>query len=129
MRSRICQSHFNGHLGFTDGNAYPRPRQFCAGVPMLARLMLARCKKIENPFPHLRRVLFSGTQLDAALAKEFADKFSAEVVTGYGMTEAVPVTMALDMAQVPEGSVGSVARELQLRISSRRRATQSFPPK
>lgn len=86
-------------------------------------------KKIENPFPHLRRVLFAGTPLDAALAREFVDKFSAEVMTGYGMTEAVPVTMALDMAQVPEGSVGSVARELQLRISSRRRATQSFPPK
>lgn len=89
---------------------------FIAGVPMLAGMMLRAVSDIENPLPDLRRVLFAGTKLDHKIAKAFGAKFDTEVMTGYAMTEAVPISMALDMSKTNDGSVGTICRDIQLQI-------------
>ena len=89
---------------------------FIAGVPMIGSLLLRAAQEIENPLPRLRRVLMAGTRLEPTLGRAFADKFNAEVMTGYAMTESVPISMALDLTNLPENSVGTIARDIELRI-------------
>lgn len=89
---------------------------FFAGVPRLAQMMLYAPQAAELQLPALRRVLFAGTALKPELGAAFAKRFDCEVITGYGMTEGVPLSFVADLSQAPPKSVGRPPRETHLRI-------------
>ena len=89
---------------------------FMAGVPMVGGMMLKATGDTKNPLPDLKRVLLAGTKLDPNMANAIARRFDCEVMTGYAMTEAVPLAMMLDTAQLGGGNVGSVAKGVEMRI-------------
>ncbi len=89
---------------------------FMTGVPLLGQLVLGGARQAGTDLPDLRRVLPAGTKLDPALADAMAGTFGCEVMTGYAMTEAVPIAIALDHRETPPGLVGQIAPGLDLQI-------------
>ncbi|PRY21394.1 long-chain acyl-CoA synthetase [Aliiruegeria haliotis] len=89
---------------------------FLAGIPMIGRMLLGAVGKSDHRPQSLRRVLLAGTKLDPALADTFAATFGCEVMTGYAMTEAVPLAMALDRTAFRGGYVGQIAQGIEARI-------------
>lgn len=84
---------------------------FFAGVPVLAYKLLYSPQSAGRALPSLRKVMLSGTTLPPELVEQFQKRFGVEVITGYGMTEAVPITFlpAEEMKGAPPGSVGRPA--------------------
>jgi long-chain acyl-CoA synthetase len=60
--------------------------------------------------------MISGAPLTHEAMKRFGQRFQLEAFTGYGMTEAIPITIAGDIQQVPRGSVGRPVWGTRLRI-------------
>lgn len=99
---------------------------FFAGVPSLAQMMLQTPQAAGADLSALRRVLLAGTALPAELATAFSQRFHAEVITGYGSTEGVPLAFVADLSQAPVGSVGRPTRATRLRIVDE--MGQDLPP-
>jgi len=91
---------------------------FFAGVPTLAQFLLTAPMVSSFDLGALRRVMFGGAPMTAAEMQAFADRFEVEVITGYGMTEGVPVSYfsAAMMAEAPEGSVGRLSDGTSVQI-------------
>ena len=89
---------------------------FLAGVPIIGAMLLREVGDQADPLPSLKRVLLAGTKLDLDLANRFAATFGCEVMTGYAMTEAVPLCMLLETDDLRDGYVGAAARDIELRV-------------
>ena len=80
---------------------------FFAGVPVLGQLLLKAAMDSHFDFSSLKKVMFGGSAMPSGLAGEIEKRLSLDVITGYGMTEAVPLTfVTAAMDDVPENSVG-----------------------
>ena len=66
----------------------------------------------------LRKVMISGAPLPGEIARQFNERFNVEMVTGYGMTEGVPITFlnAGMYHHAPQGSVGKPALGTMVRV-------------
>jgi long-chain acyl-CoA synthetase len=91
---------------------------FFAGVPTLAHLMLHSPAVKAFDLTSLRAVMFSGAPLHPQVAAQFAQTFGVRLITGYGMTEGVPMTyLTADMfAAAPSGAVGLPAFGTGIRV-------------
>jgi len=91
---------------------------FFAGVPTLAHLMLHSPAVKGFDLSSLRAVMFGGAPLHSQVATQFAQTFGVRLITGYGMTEGVPmVYLTADMfAAAPTGAVGQPAFGTEIRI-------------
>jgi long-chain acyl-CoA synthetase len=91
---------------------------FFAGVPTLVYFMLNAPMVGDFDLTSLRRVMIGGDALPPQAMKALAAKFELEVITGYGLTEGVPLTYlsAAMMESSPEGSIGVPASGTQVRI-------------
>ncbi len=91
---------------------------FFAGVPTLAHLMLHSPAVKAFDLTSLRAVMFGGAPLHPLVATQFAQTFGVRLITGYGMTEGVPmVFLTADMfAAAPSGAVGRPAFGTEIRV-------------
>jgi long-chain acyl-CoA synthetase len=91
---------------------------FFAGVPTLAQFLMTAPMVGSFDLSSLRRVMFGGAPMTATEMRAFADRFDVEVITGYGMTEGVPVSYftADMMADAPSESVGRITEGTEVRI-------------
>lgn len=91
---------------------------FFAGVPTLVHFMLNSPLVDEHNLRSLRHVMIGGAPLHPGMAKRFVERFQVEMITGYGLTEGVPVTfLNSDMyKRAPEGSIGLPAFGTTVRI-------------
>ncbi|MFC1852089.1 class I adenylate-forming enzyme family protein, partial [candidate division CSSED10-310 bacterium] len=91
---------------------------FFAGVPTLAHFMLNSPIVGNYNLSSLRKIMLSGAPLHPEIAQKLKQRFKVEIVTGYGMTEGVPVCFLTGEAydRAPEGSVGLPAFGTSLRI-------------
>jgi len=91
---------------------------FFAGVPTLAHLMLHSPAVKAFDLTSLRAVMFGGAPLHPQVATQFAQTFGVRLITGYGMTEGVPmVFLTADMfAAAPSGAVGRPAFGTEIRV-------------
>jgi len=91
---------------------------FFAGVPTLAQFLMTAPMVGSFDLSSLRRVMFGGAPMTTAEMQAFADRFDVEVITGYGMTEGVPVSYfsADMMAEAPRDSVGRITQGTEVRI-------------
>lgn len=90
---------------------------FLAGVPTLGYYMLHSPLTDQYDLSSLRLVMFSGAPLSPELAEQFRQRFGVDLITGYGLTEAVPVTfVTADMKDVPPASVGTPVWGTSVRI-------------
>jgi long-chain acyl-CoA synthetase len=81
---------------------------FFAGVPALAQHLLRTPLVRGRGLGTVRLVMLGGSALEPELLRAFRERFGVQVVTGFGMTEAVPVTFltAEMIDRAPAGSVG-----------------------
>jgi long-chain acyl-CoA synthetase len=81
---------------------------FFAGVPALAQHLLRTPLLRGRGLASVRLVMLGGSALDPELLRAFQGRFGVQVVTGFGMTEAVPLTFltAEIIDRAPSGSVG-----------------------
>ena len=81
---------------------------FFAGVPTLGHYLLNASGLDRCDLSSLRVVMLSGAAVPPDLIRSVRARFQVDVITGYGMTEAVPITFvtAVEMARAPIGSVG-----------------------
>ncbi|MFZ1241900.1 MAG: AMP-binding protein [Anaerolineae bacterium] len=91
---------------------------YFAGVPMLANLLLHSPQVAAFDLSSLRKVMFGGATISSEVMAQFKARFQVEVITGYGMTEAVPLIFANAalMRSAPPGSVGKPVWGTSLRI-------------
>ena len=91
---------------------------FFAGVPTLVHFMLNSPVVEKFDLSSLRKVMISGAPLSSELAGQFIERFGADMITGYGMTEGVPITyLNADMyRRAPAGAVGLPAMGVSVRI-------------
>jgi long-chain acyl-CoA synthetase len=101
---------------------------FFAGVPALAQHLLRTPLLRGRGLGSVRLVMFGGAAVDPELMRAFRSRFGVEVITGFGMTEAVPVTFltADTIERAPSGSVGRAVWGTRVRIVDE--AGQSLPP-
>ncbi len=92
---------------------------FFAGVPALAQHLLHTPLFRDRGLGSVRLVMLGGSALDPELLRRFRARFGVQVITGFGMTEAVPLTFltadAIDRA--PSGSVGRAVWGTRVRIA------------
>ena len=94
---------------------------FFAGVPTLAHFLLNVPQVSHFDLGSLRSVMFSGAALHPTIAERFKQRFGVDVITGYGMTEAVPITfVTAEMADAPPTSVGTPVLGTRMRIVDER---------
>jgi long-chain acyl-CoA synthetase len=91
---------------------------FFAGVPALAQHLLRSPLMAGRDLGAVRLVMLGGSPLDPELLRTFRERFGVQVVTGFGMTEAVPVTFLTQemMDRAPAGSVGRPVWGTRVRI-------------
>ena len=84
---------------------------FFAGVPTLAQHLLRAPLAHGRTLGDVRLVMLGGAALEPELVQAFRDRFGVPVITGYGMTEGVPLTYLTEdtMDSAPPGSVGRAA--------------------
>jgi long-chain acyl-CoA synthetase len=93
---------------------------FFAGVPTLAHLMLHSPAVKGFDLSSLRAVMFGGAPLHPQVAAQFAETFGVRLITGYGMTEGVPMSFltANMFTSAPSGTVGRPAFGTEIRITN-----------
>ncbi len=79
---------------------------FFAGVPTLGHFLLNAPHVDRHDLSSLRVVMFGGSPMHPRMASQFKERFQADVITGYGMTEAAAITFVTADMEVPPGSVG-----------------------
>jgi long-chain acyl-CoA synthetase len=89
---------------------------FFAGVPTLALYMLNSPAVQKYDLSSLRTVMFGGAPLAHEVMERFRERFGVEVLTGYGLTEALPVTFRTAGMKIPPGSVGVPVMGARMRI-------------
>jgi long-chain acyl-CoA synthetase len=91
---------------------------FFAGVPALAQHLLRTPLLRDRGLGTVRLVMLGGAAVDPELMRSFRSRFGVDVITGFGMTEAVPVTFLTTDAigGAPQGSVGRPVWGTRLRI-------------
>jgi long-chain acyl-CoA synthetase len=91
---------------------------FFAGVPTILHFMLNQPSVGDFDLSSLRKVMIGGAPLHPQVAREFEDRFEAKVITGYGLTEGVPLSYlaAEDMQDAPAGSIGRASLGTTLRV-------------
>jgi len=89
---------------------------FFGCVPTLAHLILNLPQLGRYDLDSLRRVMISGAPVSHESLEAIEQGLHLEVVTGYGMTEAIPITIANNFRDVPKGSVGRPGWGTSLRI-------------
>lgn len=91
---------------------------FFAGVPALAHQLLRTPLDDGRGLGSVRLVMLAGAPLDPDLLHAFRARFGVRVITGYGMTEAVPLTFLTEdtIETAPSGSVGKPVWGTRVRI-------------
>lgn len=89
---------------------------FVAGVPMLAQIFLRVAERSRAPFTSLKRLMLGGSRLPESLTRALTEKLGVVVTSGFGATEAVPITIVPDVAKAPPGTVGRVSRKVEIRV-------------
>jgi long-chain acyl-CoA synthetase len=91
---------------------------FFAGVPALAQHLLRTPLLRDRGLGSVRLVMLGGAAVDPELIRTFRSRFGVQVITGFGMTEAVPLTfLTADVIErAPHGSVGRPVWGTRLRI-------------
>lgn len=91
---------------------------FFAGVPALAQHLLRSPLVQGRGLGTVRLVMLAGAPLDTELVHDFRTRFGVQLITGYGMTEAVPLTFLTEdmIDRAPAGSVGRTVWGTRVRI-------------
>jgi len=91
---------------------------FIAGVPMLANLLLHSPLRKKYDISSLKKMMLGGSYVSPELVSKMKEELGIDVITGYGMTEGVPLSyLNVHMMQdAPAGTVGKVAERTTLRI-------------
>lgn len=91
---------------------------FIAGVPMLANLLLYSPLRKKYDISSLKKMMLGGSYVSPELVTKMKEELEIDVITGYGMTEGVPLSyLNVQMMQdAPAGTVGKVAERTALRI-------------
>ena len=91
---------------------------FFAGVPLLAQHLLHTPLLRDRNLGSVRLVMLGGAAVDPELIRMFRSRFGVQVITGFGMTEAVPLTFltADAIERAPSGSVGRAVWGTRVRI-------------
>jgi long-chain acyl-CoA synthetase len=90
---------------------------FFAGVPTLAELLLKLEDRIPKSALSLKKVLIAGAPLPEITEKKIENNFGLKIITGYGMTEGVPMAYRNEFElNYPARTVGKVAIGCQLKI-------------
>ncbi len=105
-----------------------RPTVFLAVPAMLAALNKDLRQK-KRDLTSLQRVISGGAALPQKIADEFHAVSGAQIVEGYGLSEASPVTHAGPInGMVVSGSIGLPLPDTDARIMDRETGTQQMPP-
>jgi len=90
---------------------------FIAGVPTLGLFLLGASRQPGVDLSSLRTLMLGGSPMPEGLPDQLRDALDVAVITGYGMTEAVPITfITADMTDAPPGSVGLPIADTSIRI-------------
>jgi long-chain acyl-CoA synthetase len=90
---------------------------FFAGVPAIGQLLLGSPQVAQFDLSSLRLAMFGGAPMPPGMAEQIRHRFGIEVITGFGLTEAVPITfVTADMKQAPPASVGTPVWGTRVRI-------------
>ena len=104
-----------------------RPTVFHA-VPTMLAAMNARLRRKPADLSSIKWVISGGAPLSPAIAEEFAGYTGAQVVQGYGLSEASPVTHVgpLDGSNLP-GTIGLPLPDTDCRIVDTETGTRDLP--
>jgi long-chain acyl-CoA synthetase len=89
---------------------------FVAGVPALGYFLLKAAETSGEAMRSLRTIMLGGDYVAPALISALEERLGVTVLTGYGMTEAVPVTYAAAGDPCPSHAAGKAAWGTSLRI-------------
>ena len=104
-----------------------RPTVFLAVPAMLAALNKDLRQK-KRDLSSLQRVISGGAALSQKIADEFNSFSGAQIVEGYGLSEASPVTHAGPInGTIVSGSIGLPLPDTEARIMDRETGTQQMP--
>ncbi|MBI2834202.1 MAG: AMP-binding protein [Acidobacteria bacterium] len=87
-----------------------------SGVPALALFLMHSPLVARFDLSSLRRAMIGGSPIPHEVLANLGKRFNIEIVTGYGMTEAVPVTFTANVLESAPNSVGSVVPGTEVRI-------------
>lgn len=88
---------------------------FFAGVPTLAELMLKLKDRIPVSELHLKKILIAGAPLAELTEKKAENIFGIKIITGYGMTEGVPMAYRNEFElDYPNRTVGKISRGCEI---------------
>jgi len=98
-------------------------------VPLMLDQMNAILREGKHKVLGLRYVISGGAALDLAIAEEFHDHTGAQVVEGYGLSEAGPVTHTgpLDGTNIP-GTIGLPLPNTEAKIVDADTGSHIMPP-
>lgn len=104
-----------------------RPTVFHA-VPTMLAAMNTRLRRKPADLSSIKWVISGGAPLSPAVAEEFAGYAGAQVVQGYGLSEASPVTHVgpLDGSNLP-GTIGLPLPDTECRIVDTETGTRDLP--
>ena len=134
-----------GHLGpgldvvMLDGR---RVQATVVGVDEPSDLAVLRLRDSARPFPHLalansdetaaldsvRYVLSGAAPLPIDVGRRVEDRFGVQVVQGYGMTEASPLTHSTMLGRNREGTVGPPVPDTEEKIVDAETGTREMGP-
>ncbi|MBD3307292.1 AMP-binding protein [candidate division KSB3 bacterium] len=90
---------------------------FFAGVPTLGHLLIHNPQREQTDLSSLRCVMFGGAPMPPGMAEQIRTQFHVDVITGYGLTEGVPLTfITAEMRQAPSTSVGLPVLGTSIRV-------------
>jgi long-chain acyl-CoA synthetase len=88
---------------------------FVAGTPTIGHLLLSPAAA-KHDLSSLRLVMLGGAATPPGMEADLRSELGVTVISGYGMTEAVPIAFVAEGMEVPDGSVGTAVWGTEVRV-------------
>ncbi|MEA2980333.1 MAG: 3-(methylthio)propionyl---CoA ligase [Alphaproteobacteria bacterium] len=88
---------------------------FTAAVPTVWLMLLQDLEKTGHKLPHLKRVVIGGSACPRAVTQAFQDKYGAEVIHAWGMTEMSPLGSLCSLKPEYAALTGEAKLDIQMK--------------